>query len=60
MMNMISFFRALVAVELNSYIAILAPPKHKNHPYNSGAKGIFFTFIATVHNYLWLCTVAES
>ena len=51
MMNMISFFRALVAVELNSYIAILAPPKHKNHPYNSGAKGIFFTFIATVHSH---------
>ena len=52
--------RALVVVELNSYIVILALPKHKNQPYNSGAKGIFFTFIATVHNYLWLCTVAES
>ena len=32
----------LVAVELNSYIAILAPPKHKNQLYNSGVKSFFF------------------
>ena len=39
--------RALIAVELNSYIAILAPLKHKNQHYSSGAKGIFFfTFIS--------------
>ena len=52
--------KALVAVELNSYIVILTPPKHKKQPYSSGAKSIFSSFIATVHNYLWLCTVAES
>ena len=34
--------RALVAVELNNYIAILAPPKHKNQPYSSGDKKYFF------------------
>ena len=34
--------RELVAVELNSYIAILAPPKHKNQPYSSGDKKYFF------------------
>ena len=53
-------YRALTVVELYSYIAILAPQKHKNQHHNSGAKGIFFTFIAIVHNYLWLCTVAKS
>ena len=54
--------RALVA----SKLAILAPPKHKTpkkkkkkkKPYNSGAKPIFFSFIAIVHIYLWMCTVA--
>ena len=34
-----SILRALTAVELNSYIAILAPPKHKNPHYSSGVKG---------------------
>ena len=34
--------RALGAVELNSYIAILAPPKHKKSTYSSGVKGFFF------------------
>ena len=29
--------KALAAVELNSYIAILAPPKHKKSPSSSGA-----------------------
>ena len=43
--------RALTAVELNSYIAILVPPKHKNPHYSSGAKGKNFTLIATVHIY---------
>ena len=33
---------ALVAVELNSYIAILAPPKPQKATRNSGAKLIFF------------------
>ena len=47
-----SRLRARVAVELNSYIAILILPKHKNHSYSSGAKCIFLTFIATVHSYL--------
>ena len=50
--------RALVA----SKLAILAPPKHKTpkkkkKPYNSGAKPIFFSFIATMHIYLWMCIV---
>ena len=48
--------RALVA----SKLAILAPPKHKKQPYSCGAKSIFSSFIATVHSYLWLCTIAES
>ena len=52
--------RALEAIELNSYIAILAPPKHKKQPYNSGVKDMFFSFIATVHCDLRLCTIAES
>ena len=39
-------------MELNSYIAILAPQKHKKHPYSSGAIFIFISFIATVHSYL--------
>ena len=34
--------RALAVVELNSYIAILAPPKHQKEAYSSGAKSIFF------------------
>ena len=29
-------------MELNSYIAILAPPKHQKQPCSSGAKGISF------------------
>ena len=44
--------RSLAAVELNSYIAILAPPKHQKQPHNSGAILIIFSFIATVHIYL--------
>ena len=44
--------RALIAVKLNSYIAILVSPKHKNPYYISGVKGKFFTFIATVHIYI--------
>ena len=52
--------KALVAVELNSYIAILTPPKHRKQPYSSGVKDIFFSFIATVHCDLRLCTIAES
>jgi len=43
--------RALTAVELNSYIAILAPPKHKNPHCSNVAKSKIFTFIATVHIY---------
>ena len=39
---------ALATVELNSYIVILTPPKHKKLPSSSGAKAIFFSFIATV------------
>ena len=38
--------RALTAVELNSYIAILAPPEHKNPHYSSEVKNKNFTFIA--------------
>ena len=34
--------RALVVAELNSCITILIPPKHKNQPYSSEVKGIFF------------------
>ena len=52
--------KALVAVELNSYIVILTPPKHKKQPYSSGVKDMFFSFIATVHCDLRLCTIAES
>ena len=52
--------RALTTVKLNSYIAILVLPKHKNPYYSSGVKGKFFTFIATMHSYIWLCTVAKS
>ena len=52
--------RAFTEVKLNSYIAILVSPKHKNPYYSSGVKGKFFTFIATVHIYIWLCTVAKS
>ena len=47
--QMMHALRAFTAVELNSYMTILAPPKHKNHSFSSGAKGIFFSFIATVH-----------
>ena len=39
-----SSIRALATVELNSYIAILAPPKYKKQPYSNGAKGFFFIF----------------
>ena len=50
--------KALVAVKLKSYIAILAPSKHKKkNPYSSGAKLIFVSFIATVHIHKWMCTV---
>ena len=28
--------------------------------YNGGGIGKFFTYIATVHNYIWLCIVAKS
>ena len=52
--------KALVAVELNSYIVILTPPKHKKQPYSSGVKDIFFSFIATMHYDIRLCTIAES
>ena len=38
----------LVAVKLNSYIAILAPPKHKNQLYNSGVKSFFFFFLPSL------------
>ena len=52
---------ALVAVELNNYITILAPPKHKNQPIAVELKVFFFfTFIVTVHSYLWLCTITKS
>ena len=43
-------------MELNSYIIILISPKHKKPPSSSGAKAIFFSFIAIVHIYLWMCT----
>ena len=33
---------------------------YKKEGCNSGAKGKIFTFIATLHSYIWLCTVAES
>ena len=39
--QMMHALRAFIAVELNSYMTILAPPKHKNHSFSSGAKGIF-------------------
>ena len=52
--------KALTAVKLNGYIAILASPKHKNAYYCNGVKGKIFTFIATMHSYVWLCTVAKS
>ena len=52
--------RAVAVVKLNSLISILASPKHKNPYYSSGAKGKIFTFIAIVHSYVCLCTVAES
>ena len=55
-----NYIKALTAMKLNSYIAILASPKHKNPYYSSGAKGKIFTFIATVHSYIWLCIVTES
>ena len=58
--SLVGKVRALVVVELKSYIAILGPPKHKNK-HDSGAIAIFFfSFIATVHIYLWMCMVAES
>ena len=43
--------RALAAVELNSYIAILALPKHRKPLSSSGVIAFFFSFIATVHIY---------
>ena len=43
--------RALAAVELNSYITILTPPKHQKEACSSGAILIFFSSIATVHIY---------
>ena len=46
------FIRALAAVELNNYIAILAPPNTQKNPYSSGAILNFFSSIATVHIYL--------
>ena len=46
--------------KLNSYIVILVSPKHKNPYYSSGVKGKIFTFITTMHSYIWLCTIAES
>ena len=44
--------RALTAVKLNSYIAILVSQKYKNPYYSSGAKGKIFTFIAIVNKYM--------
>ena len=43
--------RALEAIELNSYIAILAPPKHQKEACSNEAKSIFFSSIAIVHIY---------
>ena len=39
--SLVGKVRALVVVELKSYIAILGPPKHKNK-HDSGAIAIFF------------------
>ena len=47
-------------MQVNSYIAILATPKHKIPRYSSGAKGKIFTFIATVQSYIRLYTIAEK
>ena len=44
--------RALASVELNSYNAILAPPKYQKQPCNSGGIVIIFSWIVTVHIYL--------
>ena len=55
-----SYLWVFTAIELNIYITILTPSEHKKQSYSRGAKGFFFNFIATVHNYLWLCTVAKS
>ena len=50
----IGFIRALTAMELNSYIAMLAPSKQKNSHYSNGAKGKIFTFT------LLQCTVMHG
>ena len=53
--------RELVAVELNSHIAILAPPKHKNQPYSSGVRGFFFFLPSLLLcTTIYGCTVVES
>ena len=54
------WLRTLTAVELNNYIVILTLLKHKNPHYSNGAKGKIFTFIATMHIYKQMCTVAEG
>ena len=50
--NRNSRLRALVAVELKSYVAILAPPKQKNNHAAVELNLFFFNFIATVHIYI--------
>ena len=57
--SLIYFLRLEHSQALNNYIAIFSITKTQNVPYNSGAKTIFFDSTATVHNYFWLCTVAE-
>ena len=46
------YLRALIAVELKSYIAILAPPKHKKTHATVELNLFFFSLIAIVHIYL--------
>ena len=41
--------RAFAAVQLNSYIAILATPKHKKESCSSGGKAKNFSFSTTVY-----------
>ena len=47
-------------MEVKSYIAILAPPKHKNNHAEVELNLFFFNFIATMHIYIYMCTVVES
>ena len=54
-LNAISIIRAFAAMQLNSYITILATPKHKKESCNSRVKPKNFSFSTTVQ----MCMVAQ-